>query len=155
MMGMRIESQGVRIATPAGWEAEIYRRDDGRFEMHDAGNTRAVVHLANFPLPSERGDFGSGAVETMSAGDVLMVLLEYGPESVGTALFAAQGRPRVEAEDFAPDKMQRPLPGQSGVQYFFTIGGRPFCLYVAIGSHALRVEAAESVNRALATIEIG
>lgn len=152
---MRIESQRIAVDTPRGWEAEIYRRHDGGFVLHDADNTRAVVHLANFPLPPERGDFGSGAVEIMSAGDILMVLFEYGPESAGSALFATQGWPPVREEDFAPDKMQRPLPGQSGAQYFFRIGERPFCLYVALGSYLLRSDAVEQVNAILASIAIG
>jgi hypothetical protein len=30
------------------------------------------------------------------------------------------------------------VPGQSGAQWFFTEAGRPFSLYVVMGSHARR-----------------
>jgi len=49
------------------------------------------------------GDCGSGAVELMTAGPGLVSLFEYGPEAVGTALFAKQGLP-----DVRPDRLQSP-----------------------------------------------
>ena len=64
---------------------------------------KPVVHLANFPLPEHRGDFGSGAVDRMGSGHVLLVLFEYGPESVGQALFQRQGLPtRLRPDDVQP-----------------------------------------------------
>jgi hypothetical protein len=36
--------------------------------------------------------------------------------------------------DFAANALQRRLPGQLGCQRFFTERGRPFCLYVVLGS---------------------
>ena len=70
----------------------------------------------------------------------------------GTALFARVGVPRVSAADFAPNNMQRPIPGQSGAQYFFNHGGRAFCLYVVLGSHARRNELVVEVNAVLSTL---
>lgn len=151
---MRIESARVVVDPPAGWEAEIYRREEGGFSTLTGETTGAVVHIANFPLPAQRGDFGSGAVEIMRTDDVLMVLFEYGRDSVGTPLFSANGLPVVRAEDFDPNKMQRPLPGQSGAQYFFSAAGRAFCLYVALGSHARRADLVSLVNAVLATVTI-
>jgi hypothetical protein len=151
---MRIESARVVVDPPSGWEAEIYRREEGGFSTLTGETTGAVVHIANFPLPAERGDFGSGAVEIMRTDDLLMVLFEYGRDSVGSPLFSASGLPVVRAEDFDPNKMQRPLPGQSGAQYFFTIEGRPFCLYVALGSHARRADLVSVVNAVLSTVTI-
>jgi hypothetical protein len=113
-----------------------------------------VVHLGTFPLPQGRGDFGSGAVEIMRADDLLVVLFEYGPESVGTALFSRSGVPRVAATDFAPNNMQRPIAGQSGAQYFFNQSGRAFCLYVVLGAHARRQELVPEVNQVLAGLRI-
>jgi hypothetical protein len=110
------------------------------------------MHLSNFALPADRGDYGSGAVEIMGSDNILVVLVEFDPESASKALFATQGIPRVRAEDFAPDQMQRPLPGQSGVQYFFNHGGRAFCLYVALGGHARRHELVPEVNQVLDTL---
>jgi len=152
---VKISSTGVTVDVPQGWEAEIYQREPERFELLEAeASTGAVVHLGNFPLPPERGDFGSGAVEIMKGDHVLVVLFEHGADSVGTRLFSATGMPQVTGTDFRPDRMQRPLPGQSGAQYFFTIEGRPFCLYVALGSHANRAEIIPLVNETLATVTI-
>ena len=104
--------------------------------MQEAGTTHAVLHAASFPLPNDRGDFGSGAVERMRPHDVLVALVEMGPESVGTALFAAAGPPRqLSSQDFDPSSLLRAIPGQVGTQRFFSARGRAFCLYVVLDGH--------------------
>ncbi len=152
---MELNSQGIVVDVPQGWDGEIYRR---RGELRPlagaAEETKPVLHLGNFPLPQERGDFGSGAVEVMKSDDVLVVLFEYGAESVGTTLFSSEGIPQVSAGDFARQTMQRPLPGQSGAQFFFSAAGRAFCLYVVLGSHARRHELVPEVNQVLATLDL-
>lgn len=144
-----LKDRGLTLDLPPGWEGEIYRRPPGRDRR-----THPVLHAANFPLRPGRGDFGSGAVELMTAGHVFVSLFEYGPEAVGTALFAKQGLPDVRPEDFNPHTMQRPLPGQAGSQYFFTFNGRAFCLYVALGSHRMRGRVVPLVNEVLRTLRI-
>ncbi len=62
--------------------------------------------------------------------------MEHGRESAGTALFAATGLPRITADEVSPTCLQRMLEGQGGVQKFFTVKGRAFCLYVVFGSFA-------------------
>ena len=94
------------------------------------------MHLANFALPEQRGDFGSGAVDVMRSGDVLVVLFEYGPESIGQALFRRRGVPRnLRPDMFSGSALQRTVPGQAGTQIFFTEADRAFCLYVVLGKH--------------------
>ena len=67
------------------------------------------------------------------------MLFEYGPESVGTPAVRPPGLPRpLAAADFQPHVLRRGLTGQSGTQWFFTEAGRPFTLYVVLGSHARR-----------------
>jgi hypothetical protein len=111
--------------------------------------------VGSFPLPAERGSFGSGATELMNDDDILMVLFEYGPESADTPLFASDGPPRsFTASDCDRDALQHAIPGQSGVQRFFTTRGRAFCLYVVLGSHLDRSELIPRVNDVLATLEI-
>src|SRR5262249_14154597 len=114
----------------------------------------AVVHLANFALPEHRDDFGGGVTPGMRSADVFVVLFEYGPESVGTPLFAAQGIPRVDAALFSSKRMQRPLPGQRGCQRFFTVNGRAFCLYGVAGSRAYLPRIIAEVNAVLAEIDV-
>ena len=154
---MKMRSQGMEVDVPQGWDGEIYQRGGG-FRPQGAGGpaemSSPVMHLGNFPLPAERGDYGSGAVEVMKADNILIVLFEFDRASVGTALFAESGIPSVTPEDFAPDQMQRPLPGQSGAQHFFNHRGRAFCLYVALGSHARRRELVPEVNQVLSSLEL-
>jgi hypothetical protein len=88
--------------------------------------------VASFPLPEARGDFGVGVTELMRSGDVFVSLFEYGPESVGRPMFAAQGVPHLTPDLFSPRRLQRTLSGQVGSQLFFTANDRPFCLYVVI-----------------------
>jgi hypothetical protein len=152
---MKLTSQGIEVDVPQGWDAEIYRRSAGLQPLGVEGEqTRPVVHMANFPLPTERGDYGSGAVEIMGPDHVLIVLFEFGPESVGTALFRREGTPTVDASDFARHTLQRTLPGQSGAQYFFNDAGRAFVLYVVLGSHVRRRELVPEVNAILSSLDL-
>jgi hypothetical protein len=136
---MKLEAHGLGLDAPLGWEARIERRAVGV-----AGESSyPVVHAATFPLPAVRGDYGSGAVEMMGPGDVFAALLEFGDTSVGSALFSPKPMPRsIDPEKFAPNQLQRWIPGQAGQQIFFTDQGRAFCLYIVIGSYTRRVELA-------------
>lgn len=146
----RISSHGLALDVPAGWDARIYRR------AAEAGaTTHPVLHAANFPLPSERGDFGSGAVELMGPTHVLVVLIEFHPAAASTATFASQGVPRLDPAAFDPAGLQRILPGQSGFQRFFSVKGRAFCLYVVLGSHARRALLIPEAERLLAGLVAG
>lgn len=152
---MDLSAHGITVDVPPGWDGEIYQRKaESNAFAPQSERSEPVVHLANFPLMDDRGDFGSGAVEVMVAANVLIVLFEYGPDSVGTELFRARGVPRVSSGDFAPNTMQRPLPGQSGAQYFFTEAGRAFCLYVVLGSHGRRRQLVPEVNQILSTLRL-
>jgi len=158
-----LRAHGIDVALPAGWDGRIAVRADGAPEpvtaargMHVATlRARPVAHFANFGLPSERGDFGSGAVELMGDRDVFLVLFEYEPAAATTALFRAEGLPRaLVARDFDPATLRRGIPGQSAHQAFFQESGRPFCLYVVLGAHARRARLVPLVNRVLASVQI-
>jgi hypothetical protein len=151
MPGARtLSALGVAVGLPSGWEGRIQRRTVTAARE----TTHAVVHLANFALPEQRDDFGGGVTTAMRSPDVFVVLFEYGPESVGTPLFAAQGIPRVAAAGFSAKRMQRPLPGQLGCQHFFTTNGRPFCLYVVAGSRAYLARIVSEVNTVLSGVDV-
>ena len=130
----RIAHQGLAVLTPRGWDARIYRRTPG----HDGEVTRPVLHVADFPLPAVRGDYGSGAVEIMGPDNVFLSLIEFDPAEATSPLFQDPRPTRLTAGEFGPNKLQRGLPGQAGGQFFFTEHGRAFCLYVVIGSYAKR-----------------
>lgn len=149
----RLTRSGIAIEVPDDWEASI---SGGDFQLESDGAVEpTVMHVASFPLPLERGSFGSGAVELMNSRDVFVTLFEYGPESAGTPLFEADGIPRqIAAREFDRNALQRAMPGQTGLQRFFTHNGRAFCLYVVLGSHVDRADILPSVNAVLETLEI-
>lgn len=138
----------LEIDLPDGWEG----RGFARLQEVWGERTYSVLHLANFALPARVADYGGGAVETMRARDVFVSVLEFGPESAGTPLFAPTGVPTLAADSFDRNLLQRGLPGQSGAQQFFSVEGRPYCLYVVLGEHLLRARAAPEVNRVLQRI---
>jgi hypothetical protein len=114
-----------------------------------------VAHFATFPLPADVADFGGGAVTLMGPSDIFAVLFEYGPESVGKALFARQGMQRsLTPSDFRPTLLRRGLGGQSGTQWFFSEAGRPFTFYAVLGSHARRGVLVPRLNELLAALTV-
>jgi hypothetical protein len=154
-----LAAHGVSVDLPRGWDGQIRaveRAAAGSPAASAAQATAApvpvILHAGSFPLPSERGDYGSGAVEVMGGSDVLICLLEHEPDAAATALFRRTRIPRLRADVFSPQAMQRAIPGMAGTQHFFQLGGRPFCLYVVIGSYATRgalVRAADDVVRTI------
>jgi hypothetical protein len=158
---------GIAVDVPSGWEGRIYTRGPDPNAMRSASavpspmnptetteTTGAVVHVASFPLPPETGDYGGGAVELMASKDLLVVLFEHGAQSAHTALFAATSIPRLAVTDVSTNQLQRTLEGQGGVQRFFTVADRAFCLYVVFGSFARRVRTIPVVNGILGTLSI-
>ena len=53
--------------------------------------------------------------------------------------------------DLAPEALLRARPGHEGAQRFFTTEGRPFCLYVVVGS-AGAARTLPDVNRLVASL---
>jgi hypothetical protein len=107
------------------------------------------------PLPSGRADYGGGLVETLGAEDVFVSFLEFGPEAAGTPLFSQlQGVPGLTPDLFRPRQLQRTIPGQAGVQRFFTAGGRAFCLYSVIGGIANRVTLTDRANQIIGSFRV-
>ncbi|HEY5109784.1 MAG TPA: hypothetical protein VII96_09280 [Acidimicrobiales bacterium] len=138
-------AHGIGAGLPTGFEGRIFKRQGSGIEV-----ANAVAQFATFALPEEVGDFGGGAVNLMGNDDIFTVLFEYGPDSLGTRLFAHQGLPRTLAtSDFQPHVLRRGLTGQSGTQWFFTEAGRPFTFYAVLGSHARRSILVPRVNRLL------
>jgi hypothetical protein len=138
------------VAPPTGWEATIYRRSAGAGER-----TYPILHAATVPLPAERGDYGSGLVETLGPEDVFVSVLEFGPEAAGTALFRTlTAVPGVTPDAYRPRQLQRTILGQAGVQRFFTVAGRAFCLYSVIGSVAHRIPSSARANQLLGTFQV-
>ena len=151
---MRITGSGLSVDLPAGWEGAIGRSSGLAPQAVDGTSveTPTVAHLANFPLPATRADFGAEVVETMRSGDAFVVLFEYSGGAADRALFSHEGVPSITARDFDPNALQHRRPGQSGLQRFFRLGGRAFCLYVVVGSHLDRADAVADVNAVLRSV---
>lgn len=156
----RLTYGGVSVQIPPGWDGAIQNRPLAMRELGvgsgpSTDDSHTVLHVANFPLPPQRGDFGSAAVEIMRSEHLLIVVFDYGPEAAGTVLFQHEGIPvPLDPAAFNPNMMQRPLKGQSGLQRFFTSADRGYCLYVALGSHRNRHELVGLANDVLATLEL-
>lgn len=145
-----LAAEGVFVTPPGGWDIRIRRRPPPAGET-----THTVVHAATFPLPSERGDYGDGAVQRMGPTDVFIALVEFHPASAGTPLFAARGfPPPLAPDDLSRASLQRSITGHAGAQRWFTTRGRPWCLYVVIGSWADRARLVPLANQLVAGIEV-
>lgn len=155
---MRLEAFGLGVDPPKGWEGEIYRRvPEGATiaALVSPSPPTPIVHVANFALPAERGDYGGGAVEIMGSGGIFVSLLEHDPAEATMELFAGKGTPwPLVPSDFHPQQMQRPIQRQAGCQRFFSVRDRAFCLYVVIGSYRARTLLVPEVNAVLSSIEV-
>ena len=148
MSSMRLTANGVGVAVRNGWDVE--------FSELPGASPRSLVHLANFALPVERGDYGSGAVEIMGSAGIFIVLMEFDTAAASTALFSGGVMPTsLTVADFSAQTLQRRLPNQLGTQRFFVAHGRAFVLYVVLGSTLAASLLVSELNRTLAGITIG
>jgi hypothetical protein len=146
----RLASKGIEVYLPKGWEGRIFQR-----EAVGGGQTYPVAHFANFAIPAAAADFGGGVTPDMKPDDIFVVLFEYGPESLGKALFARSGMPRqLTVDHFNTYTLRRGVGGQSGTQWFFTEQQRPWTLYVVLGSHAKRNALVPKVNLLLNQVSL-
>jgi hypothetical protein len=173
---VEVAGHGLQVSLPRPWEARLYLRAApavanaqvmaqpgaaGRPAPapaaygHPGEIPRPILHMANFALPVERGDFGSGAVDRMRAPDVFMCLFEYDRADAGQPLFADRGVPRPRAGEFSPAALQRTLAGQAGWQRFFNQSGRAFCLYVVLGSRQHERAAIPQIHGVIDELRIG
>lgn len=162
-MAMTLEAEGLQVRLPDRWEGEMRTArgldaDAVARRRASAGRAPAMApaaHLANFALPPDRGDFGSGAVETMTASGAFVALVEYGANEAGTALFGRAGLPRrVAVGDFHSRGLQRTIAGHCGLQVFATEAGRAFSLYVVLGRTRDIRGLVDEVNDVLASIRV-
>ena len=149
-MSRRLSALGLTVEPPTGWEATIYQRPAAPGER-----TFPVLHAATLPLPIDRGDYGSGLVERLGTHDVFVAVLEFGPEAADSALFSKlKAVPGLTPDSFRPRQLQRTIRGQAGVQRFFSVSGRAFCLYAVVGSVANRVGLSARANTLISSLRV-
>ena len=136
---------GLRVLLPAGFRGRV-RPSGGR----------AVLQVANVALPATAGDDLAGeVVERLPPDGVVIALVEMGEDVLGSVLYANEGVPRIAPVQIAPGVASGPIPERAGgVQRFFTAAGRPFMLYVAVGSVADAEDLIAPANRVLGTLRI-
>jgi hypothetical protein len=121
-----LEAHGLRIELPRGWSGRVFKRPGGG----------ATIHAGDFQLPLDDGEFGDRSTALMPSGGSFLVLTEYRPGAglePGEGLFASRNVPTtLDPTSFSPRGLAHPRPGQTGAQHFFTVAGRPFCLYVVV-----------------------
>ncbi|MGH9033544.1 MAG: hypothetical protein ACRDY4_09710 [Acidimicrobiia bacterium] len=159
-----LRAHGLVVDVPPGWDGRITRRPEhGDVSVATADappatpgfSTRPVTHVASIALPGDMADFGADVVEDLGPDDAFVALVEYDPASAGTTLFTAQGVPRsLDPELFSPTTLQRSVPGQAGLQRFFSEQGRALCLYVVLGSYARRHDVVPRVDEVLASVQV-
>lgn len=163
-MATSLRAHGIRAELPNGWEGRITQLAPvmpTNAALKSAGAlvqteiTRPFAHFANMALPPNTNAFGGGAVEQLGAEHSLICLIEYSPECVGTALFSKHRLPRkLLPWDFNRRGLQRIIPGQAGSQTFLTEAGRPFCLYVVVGSYLRLGTLTRQINSVLRGIHV-
>lgn len=147
MSSPSLTANGITVAVRDGWDVE--------FSELAGAPPRSLVHLANFSLPVERGDYGSGAVEIMGPAGVFIALMEFDAAAASTALFSGGVMPAsLAVADFSGQTLQRRLPNQLGTQRFFVASGRPFVLYVVLGSTRTASVLVAEVNRTLTAVSV-
>ena len=141
---------GLAVTPPLGWEATIYCRP-----ATAGSRTYPVLHAATVALPAERGDYGGGLVELLGPGDVFVSILDFGPEAADAPLFRSLSAvPALTPDAYRARQLQRTIRGQAGVQRFFTVQSRAFCLYSVIGAVANRITLTARANQVLGTIRV-
>ncbi|MGI9578580.1 MAG: hypothetical protein ACR2OH_10300 [Microthrixaceae bacterium] len=154
-MSSRLSAHGLSIVVPTGWEASItLTHGDSPGENGATGHDHSVLHLANFALPSPRGDFGGDVLETMASNQLFLALVEFDRSAATTPLYRQNGLATITAEGFRRETMHRQVQGQAGHQQFFNEADRAFCLYSAIGSYHQRQRLSTGVMMVLRSLQI-
>jgi hypothetical protein len=144
-----VDRYGIRASVPGGWSLRIDRRVPATAAVTGVTGAFAgpglaeasypVLHASTLSLPGDVGDFGSGLWQRLGPDDVFVALLEFGPQDVGSGLFADRGVPVLAPSHFATNRLPQYLPGRSAAQRFFSEAGRTFCLFAVIGAHWRRM----------------
>lgn len=143
----RISGFGISAAIPDGWEARIHRHSDGE----------PTLHAATFALPPEDGEFGTRATRHMPSEALFLSLTEYRTgEGLNTrhGLFAHPPPTSLDRSNFHTRALLQARPGQRGVQRFFSVSGRAFCLYVVVSGSTHMTHHLAAASHLLRGLEI-
>jgi hypothetical protein len=144
-----LSAHGIELELPPRWSGRLFRRPGGN----------PTLHAGDFALALGDGEFGDASTGQMPAGATFVALAEYLPGGglqPGRGLFESGRIPLpLDPTGFASSRLAHPRPGQVGLQHFFTVNGRPFCLYVVLASGGTgRRRQLAGVSRVLASLKI-
>jgi hypothetical protein len=144
-----LAAHGIRVELPRGWSGRTFARSDGA----------ATLHVGNFAVALNDGEFGDRSTEAMPAGGVFAALTEYLPGPglrAGHGLYAPTRLPLpLDPSAFSAQRLAHARPGQAGAQHFFTISGRPFCLYAVLsGDRSTRRRQLAELGHVLRSLRI-
>ncbi len=147
---MRTSAHGLSVDVPVGWEARIVRPPE----------SAPYLHVASFALTADSGQFGAGATATMGPDGAFAALVEYVVdhriEPDGGLFASRRWQPRLRMAEFGHDRLQVTRPGHLGAQRFFTVGGRPFCLYAVVSPARRRpAQLIGELSAVLSTVRFG
>ncbi len=146
---MKLAAHGIHIDLPRGWSGRVFSGQDGV----------ATLHVGNYALALSDGQFGDRSTDGMRPGATFLSLTEYRPGSglhAGHGLFSAERIPRrLDPSQFSVRGLAHPRPDQVGTQHFFTVAGRPFCLYIVLaGRRTTRRRQLAEVDHVLTSLRI-
>jgi hypothetical protein len=144
-----LDAHQLRIELPTGWSGRVFGRSGGI----------AALHAGNFPIALGDGEFGDRSLGQLPTPGVFVALVEYLPGAgleAGQGLFAPGRIPRrFDPTEFSTARLAHPRPGQVGLQRFFAVSGRPFCLYVVLsGGREVRRRQLGVLDRVLNSLKI-
>ena len=158
-MTRRIEGYGISAALLPGWDVRIHTRAEsdvmvtGPEPAPVGGFVNPMLHDSTALMPPLVGGYGSHVVPILGQTDVFLALVEFNRADADAAMFRP-GVPRLRQPQFDRQALQRGLPFRSGVQQFFTVSGRAFCLFCVLGSHIRRSSLVPRANEFLSGIEV-
>jgi hypothetical protein len=125
---MLVEGYGLRVEVPSGWSGRVWRTPQS---VDMPGRCFANVHLGNFDVPIDEANFGSIAIAQLRPGQVFAALVEFEPESAHSGWFKYDGLPtNISVDMLSEDYLRESRPGQVGLQFFCTVGHRPFSIHI-------------------------
>jgi len=146
----RLSSHGIAITVPKGWEGRLFVPD-----LDPPAINLPILHLTNTVLTTERSSFAPELAARAGGTGVLVALLEFDHTLADVGLYEPQGlRLPLTRDRFHEKALQFPSRVQEGHQWFFSEGGRAFCLYVVLGTGRGADRRLDEANRALASLEI-
>jgi hypothetical protein len=147
---MNLSALGLSVELPRGWEGRIL------VLTSEDGTRYPNLHAGNFGLKPEGSTFGQFSIERMDRDKALVVVVEYGPGSVGTPLFnSGRWPPTLAPNDLNPANFPGPRPeGLAANQNFVTAKDRAFCIYTVMGFVHGAAPRIEEVNAVLGSLSV-